>query len=284
MCSSNRRLADGGASPARAPFHGSLELVFAPGLGGTVLAHARVTAPLKIVRPFPLDGGRALVQILTLGPGLCAGDRCTIEVSVEPGARAVVITQSASRVLSMPAGDDATQSVTLTVKAGGQLEYYPGLTIPFADSSFAQRVHARIAASSRLGILESWSTGRISRGEHLRFRRISSRTTIDVDGAPAYADALELEPTQANLAGMGILENYRYVASGCWHGASLDPEPAEPRSAHVMAAMGQTTPEQVYLRALAMDGYQLGEELQRAVQRINVGWGLEAIPLRRFTS
>ncbi|MEP6918371.1 MAG: urease accessory protein UreD [Acidobacteriota bacterium] len=271
-------------STARAPFHGSLELVFAPGPRGTVLAHAHVTAPLKIVRPFALDGGRALVQMLTLGPGLCAGDRYTIDVTVQPGASAVVIAQSATRVLGMPDSADARQSVRLTVSAGGQLEYYPGLTIPFAGSSFLQRVEAHVHPGARLGILESWSTGRISRGEHLRFRRISSRTTVSVNGSPAYADALELEPARADVAGTGILEGYRYVASGVWYGATLDPSEPESASDGVLTAIGHSTPDQVYLRALAMDGYALGVALQAAVRRVNTGWGLEPIPLRRFTS
>jgi hypothetical protein len=40
----------------------------------------------------------------------------------------------------------------------------------------------------------------------------------------------------------------------------------------------------VYLRALAHDGYALGEALQGAIQRVNTGWGVEPVPLRRFTS
>jgi urease accessory protein UreH len=273
------------APPARvAPLHGRLELVFAPGRRGTVLAHAHAAAPLKIVRPFPLDGGRALVQVLTLGPGMCAGDGCTIDVTVEPGARAVVIMQAASRLLGMADGEHATQSVTLTVRADAQLEYYPGLTIPFPDSNFVQRVHARADAGSRLGVLETWATGRTGCGEYLRFRRLSSRTTIAVDGTLVYADAVELDPAMANVAGTGVLEGYRYIASGFWHGAVLDPDGEAPTSNGAMMAIGQSSPEGVYLRALAMDGFALGEMLQGAVRRINAAWGLEAIPLRRFTS
>ena len=283
MCCSNPRPSDARTALARSPVRGLLELVFAPGHGGTVLAHAHVTAPLKVVRPFALGGGRSLVQILTLGPGLCAGDRCVIDVTVQPGARAVVIMQSAARLLGMAEGDVATQCVRLTVKAGGQLEYYPGLTIPFADSSFVQRVDAHVETGARLGILESWSTGRTGRGEHLRFRRISSRTTVAAGGVPAYADALELEPAAAHVSGTGVLENYHYVAAGFWYGAALEPGPCGCRPDGVLTAMGQSTPDQVYLRALAMDGYALGETLQAAVARVDAAWGFEPIPLRRFT-
>ena len=79
------------------------------------LRHAEQAAPLKIVRPFPLVGGGLLVQVLTLGPGMCGGDRHSIEVTVEPGARAVIIMQSASRLLAMDEGDHARLDVTLTV-------------------------------------------------------------------------------------------------------------------------------------------------------------------------
>ena len=269
--------------PRAAPVQGRLELVFAPGRDGTSLAHAHVSAPLKIVRPFPLDGGRALVQVLTLGPGFCAGDHYALDVTVEPGARAVVIMQAASRVLGMTGESHASQSVNLTVHSGGQLEYYPGLTIPFADSSFVQRVHVAAAAHARVGILEAWSMGRSSRGEHLRFRQLSSRTTVAIDGAPVYADAIELEPAATAVAATGLLENYRYTASGFWLGASPDLA-GVPSVEGTLMAFGHTAPEHVYLRALAMDGYAMGRLLQSAVDRINAAWGLEAIPLRRFTS
>jgi urease accessory protein len=269
--------------PRAAPAHGRLELVFAPGAGGTSLAHAHVSAPLKIVRPFRLDDGRALVQVLTLGPGFCADDRYTLDVTVEPGAHAVVIMQTAARILGMIGGAYATQIVNLTVHSGGQLEYYPGLTIPFADSSFVQRVHVTAAADARVGILENWSMGRSSRGEHLRFRRLSSRTTVAMDLTPVYADAIELEPSLTNLAATGMLESYRYTASGLWLGASPDLAGVNSVDGTLMA-FGHTAPGQVYLRALAMDGYAMGRLLQSAVDRINAAWGLEQIPLRRFTS
>jgi urease accessory protein len=171
-----------------------------------MLAHAHAAAPLKIVRPFPLAGGGVLVQVLSLGPGICAGDAHDIRITVEAGARAVVIMQSASRLLSMPEGTHASQRVTLTVRSGGQLEYYPGLTIPFTDSSFIQNITASVETGGRIGLLESWSTGRSSRGEYLRFRRVSSRTTVTIDGQLAYADALELEPGLHDVQGTGILE------------------------------------------------------------------------------
>ena len=58
--------------------------------------------------------------------------------------------------------------------------------------------------------------GRRSRGEQLRFRRLSSRTTVAIDNALVYADAIELVPETTDVAAAGVLEQYGYVASGFW--------------------------------------------------------------------
>jgi len=274
---------DSAASVVRAVV-GRLDLVFAARGGATVLAHAHVQAPLKIVRPFELDDGRMLVQILHLGPGLCGGDEYTIDITVERHARAVVIMQAASRVIGMSEGTHASQTVTLNVEPGGHLEYYPGLTIPFADSSFVQRVRVNAARDSRVGILETWGTGRSLRGEHLAFRRISSRTTMHVEGDIVYADATELEPAMHDVSGTGVLEGHRYVASGFWHNATLDEAARiDPRDG-VLFVFGHSTQERVYLRALAMDGSAIAETGYDAVRLVNAAWNLPPIPLRRFIS
>jgi len=41
---------------------------------GTILAQSRVEAPMMVIRPFELPDGRLVVQLITLGPGLCGGD------------------------------------------------------------------------------------------------------------------------------------------------------------------------------------------------------------------
>jgi hypothetical protein len=51
-----------------------------------------------------------------------------------------------------------------------------------------------------------------------------------------------------------------------------------------LMALGESAPGQVYLRALAMDGYALGETLQASVHRIQAGWGQPPVHFRRFTS
>jgi urease accessory protein len=263
---------------------GRLELVFVASPTGTSLSHAYVSAPLKIVRPFQLAGGGLLVQLITLGPGLCAGDDCRLDITVESGARAVVIMQAASRILGMPEGAQATQSVNLLVAPGGQIEYYPGLTIPFAESGFRQRVTIAADRQSRIGILECWATGRQARGEYLRFRHLSSRTIVTLNGQPAFADALEIDAASNLTASAGILEGHRYVASGFWYGVPPEASIALPATDALMAFGRTASPDQVFLRALAHDGVAMSDLVQSAVDVICGAWGLETIPIRRFVS
>ena len=272
------------AERSRARLNGRVELVFRRTRTGTSLAHSHVSAPLKIIRPFALDDGRALVQVLTLGPGLCSGDSCTLDVTVEPDAHAVVIMQAASRILGTGDGAGATQSVNLVAGAGALLEYYPGLTIPFADSCLKQRITVAADRDSRVGIAESWAMGRTTRDEYLRFKHLSSRTIVSIDDRPVFADALEIEPAQMNAATMGALENHRYVASGFWYGVPADASLRLPRSSSLTVFDRCVSRDQVFLRALAHDGYEMASTLQSAVHAINAAWGLEAIPLRRFVS
>jgi urease accessory protein len=262
------------------PVEGRLELVFARRGADTTLAHAHARAPLKIVRPFPLDGGRQLVQIITLGPGICAGDAYTIDVTVEAGASAVVITQSASRVHQMPDGERGTQRVRLRVAADGHLEYYPGLTIPFPGSELAQTIDVSLETGARFGLLECWAMGRIGRGEYLEFRSLSSRTEVTVDRVPAYADTLSLDTRAADLAGHGLLERHRYLASGYWYGAGV--AASRGNGSGVLSALGESSPGHTYFRALAMDGPSLGHALSGALEQVYRSWDLQTVPVPRF--
>jgi len=273
-----------GAAPTFPALTGSLTLRFTAAHDRTVLSHSAVVAPMKIVRPFLLEDGRLVVQMLALGPGLCGGDTYNVDVTVETGARVVLVAQSATRVLASRADDrPARHEIRLTVRSGGQLEYYPGLVIPFPDSALEQRLEIALEADARVGVIESFAMGRTGRDEYLRFRRLLSRTIVTCDGAPLYRDGLDLQPQTANVAGMGVLEGFRYLASGYFHSAHVPPVQDEPVDG-VLTAVGEAGPDQVYVRTLAADGCQLAECVQKTLRALQAQWGLIPIPLRRFTS
>jgi urease accessory protein UreH len=290
-----------GADPACA-LRGGAELTFCQRRSATVLASARVEAPMKLVRTFALADGRLVVPLITLGPGLCGGDVCTIDVHVEAGARVIVTNTAATRVLGMADGMEAVQRVRLTADRGAHLEYYPGLGIPFPDSAFVQEIDASAARDARLGILETWALGRAARDEYLRFRLVRSHTTVRVDGTLIHADATRLEPRTTRLAGAGVLDRRRYLVSGFWYGADLssagrdhtdrslqtsgtstDPDrsPDDP-SRDLLVAFGQSAPGQVFLRALGNDGQALDRMVRDALARVADAWRVTPLRLERF--
>jgi urease accessory protein UreH len=238
---------------------------------------------MTLVRPFPLVDGRQLVQLITLGPGFCGGDRTRIHIAVDEGAGVVVTTTAATRVLSMHDGAHAEQHVEIDAARGATIEYYPAVTIPFPASAFAQTVHVRATAGARVGVMETWALGRTARDEYLRFRVLSNRTTLHVDGARVYADATELRPAMDALAGRAILDGRRYLATGVWYGATVPDDRRDGASREdLLLVFAPSRPDVAYLRALANDAPVLDAALRSVTARIAAAWNLPAVPLDRF--
>lgn len=277
-------LARGGPRHVRdAPeVRGALRLVFRERNGRTFLAEQFVRAPFGIIRPFHLEDGSVLLQLTHVAPGIMGGDAYRLDVVVERGARVVLTTVSATKVHRMLPGIGASQEGRFTVAAGGALEYYPGLTIPFPQAEFTQTLDVRLAPGAKFGILELWAMGRIGREEYLAFRRLRSRTRVFVDTRPCYLDALELQPDRSQLADWGVLEGHRYVASGYWYwdDAVEDRDITRPE---LLLVSGVPACGHLYMRGLALDGVALRAALLSFLRRHRAAWGLAPLPFERYT-
>lgn len=263
---------------------GHLRLRIGEREGRTVVLEQSASAPFKTFASERLTDGTVVVQVTVTGPGFCAGDHLLQEVIVEDGAKAVVLMTSANKLLGAIDGVGASLQVAVTVADRGTLEYYPGLTVPYPDAVFKQRVKVALAPRSRFGLLETWAMGRIERGEILRFGAIDARTEVFVDNRPAYADALVLRPGDALLQGYGVLEGHRYTAAGFWHwGDDLPLVPVEkaPRGTLVM---GRPPTGTAYLRGMAEDGVVLHTGIRDVLRAQRAEWDLAPLDLRRYTS
>jgi urease accessory protein len=286
-CSSRCRVRPRASVPRRAVQHspgveGVLRLLFRERRGTTYLAEQYVRAPFRIVRPFTLEDGSALLQVTHVAPGIMGGDAYRLDVTVEGGARVILLGTSATKLHRMLAGAFARQDVTLTVMPGGALEYYPGLMIPLPQAEFAQTLDVVLAPGAKFGMLEVWAMGRVERGEYLAFRRLSSRTRVLLETQPCYLDALELHPGLAHPAGWGVLEGHRYVASGYWHWA----DPLQDRDIvrpDVLLVSGVPSCGHLYVRGLARDGLALRTALHVFLGRHRTAWGLVSVPFERYT-
>lgn len=265
--------------------NGTAELVFSRQRGRTVLQKSCVLAPMAVVRPFDLADGGLLIQLVSLGPGLCGGDSIALDVYAGSGTRVAVTTTAATRVMSMDPGCHAEQRITLHAEEDAVLEYYPCVTIPYPGSALRQTIDADAVPGARVGVLECWAMGRTARSEYLAYRSLASRTTIAAAGRRIYVDAVRLEPESTDLAGAGILAGGRYLASGAWTGvaSTLDDERAAPSTdGRPMVAFGTSSTGVGYLRVLGTDGPSVDGVMRASVERVSRSWGLVPVCLNRF--
>ena len=262
---------------------GCATLRFARLANRTRLVHSQVRAPVALVRPFALPDGRLVVQLVTVGPGLCAGDVVRVDVIAEEGAAVVLTTTAATRVMSMDVHERAEQHVRLQAGRSASLEYYPALAIPFPGGSLQQTLSIDADPTSRIGVVESWALGRTARDEYLQFRSLSSRTTLSIGGALVYADALQLEPGNDDVANAGVLDGRRYLAAGVFSGVEAVP-PGEPEAwpADVDVALALSRPGLAYLRAVANDAPTLDAVVRTSLDRIALEWGRAPVRFDRF--
>lgn len=117
------------------PWTANLHLDYAA-QGGRTVAHHRHDGPLRILQSLYPEGDAICHNVLVHPPGgLVGGDTLNVHVSVAPGAHGLISTPGATRFYRT-AAEPATQNVTLTVRAGGRLEWLPLETIAY-DSCLA---------------------------------------------------------------------------------------------------------------------------------------------------
>ncbi|MBT6204060.1 MAG: urease accessory protein UreD [Rhodospirillaceae bacterium] len=116
-----------------------LALTFARAPSGeTFLRRQYAAFPFHITQPF-LDDGQAKLILQSLGAGLVQGDRFVLDIVVEEGARAHVVTQGSTVVHEMSDGD-AWQVARLEIMPGAQLVYLPRPLILFPGSRVVTRL------------------------------------------------------------------------------------------------------------------------------------------------
>lgn len=244
-----------------------------------MLARDTQKAPLMVIRPFELPCGTLMVFIVNPTGGTLGGDTAEIRVSVGPGARALLLTQSAARLQPSATGLEAVQHLHFTVAPGGRLEYYPERVLPFAGSRFAQTLRAELEPGAEFGLSETLATGRVLKGERLQFGRYRSRVEVRLEGRPVYLDRTDLHPATQPLTAPGLLGGHDYSAAGVWVGGGVPGVlPAVPG----LLACGRNAAGAVWLRATASTGPELDAALAQAREAVRgTLFGAEPLQVRR---
>ncbi len=199
-----------------------LRLVFKREGETTVLAESFSRMPFRVFPPFHSENGKcAYTYIVNPTPGYLGGDRAEIDILLQPHAHAFITAPSATKILNTGA-DCAEQTVHIDVADRAILEYIPSYVIPFAGSRFKQRTTIDIEAGSTCIVLDWFSTGRISHGEHFAFDEYDNATMITREGRPLVFDRFVLRPHDEDCSALGRMESYTVSAFLCLIHGGLD--------------------------------------------------------------
>lgn len=253
----------------------SLEIHLVHRGGRTLVQRAHSSGALRILRPFDL-GDRILLQLITLGPGLLDGDLFRMEVYLGPGAKALLVSQSAGKVHP----GLARQEMAIYAAEESELEFYPGLSILFPRAALEQRTRVWLEPGARLGLLEAWALGRIARGEAWDFAFLDTRTDVDQGSIPLFRDALLLSPLNASQP--GFMEGRPYLMSGFWTWPA--PDPGMDLGKSWALAWSSTAQGHLVLRGTASEGASPLGALAERLYVFRKNWGLAKVDLAQYSS
>lgn len=179
----------------------------------TVLDNCFVSPPLKLLTlPPETDGTLKAIQ-MSSSPGLLAGDRIDIDITLTPDTALHLSTQAFTRVLEMAAGECADQHTRITLHEHSRLTYLPHPLVLHRGSSLFQTTRIELADRCRLIYGEIIAAGRVLNDEVFAFARLSSQLEIRHRQKLLLHDNIQWQPKRHPLQTPGQMEDYTHQAT-----------------------------------------------------------------------
>ena len=162
--------------------------------GESTVTSAYASSPMKMLTPVS-RGTSAWAYTSSFGGGLVAGDQTQLEITVGPGARCFLGTQSSTKVYRNPAGLPCSHTTKATLGKEALLVFAPEPVQAFAESHYTQRQEFYLADGAGLVLLDWFTSGRAARGERWAFSYFESRNDVFINGDRAFVDPILLGST-----------------------------------------------------------------------------------------
>ncbi|WP_067927473.1 urease accessory protein UreD [Alicyclobacillus shizuokensis] len=199
-------------SDSRCPkLTGRLWIELAERRGRTEIESLVEEGEFRLSRPVYGVGPDPQLYLIHVGGGCVEGDAYELTVVCESGSRAVLTTQSATKVYKSPVRP-VTQSLAIELAPGGCLDFRPDVIIPYENARYHQRTHVRMSSSSRLLYSEILTPGWSADGGWFRYSEFRSWLTVWVDDRPVLYDHQWLCPDNTFL-GLGQMEGYTHYGT-----------------------------------------------------------------------
>ncbi|NSL54329.1 urease accessory protein UreD [Uliginosibacterium aquaticum] len=181
--------------------------------GRSVLARNQHYGPLRVQKALYPEGD-PVCQILMLHPpaGIAGGDQLQIEVEVAADAHAQLTTPGAGKWYKARGVDQplATQDITLSVAAGGKLEWLPQEVIVFDQAQARATTTINLAEGARAIGWDILCLGRQASGEDFRTGSFRQRLRLQrPDGTPLWQEAMHLQGSDSTMRSPVGLNNKR---------------------------------------------------------------------------
>jgi urease accessory protein len=179
----------------------------------TILADLESRTPFLAQRPLHCDDAlpdMAWVFTITTSGCVLQGDRLMLDITLGPGARAHVTTQSATKIHTMDA-NYASQVQNITLDEGAYLEFLPEPLIPHRQSRFASDTRITIAPTASLLYSEIVQPGR----KHHHPDECFGATVLSLvttaaraDGRTLFSEKLLIEPLRNPMRQTGVMDGF----------------------------------------------------------------------------
>ena len=179
----------------------------------TILAELDRRAPYMAQRVLYPDSGlpdQAWLFMITTSGCVLQGDRLALDVTLAPGARAHLTTQSATKVHSMDA-NFAVQTQSIALADGAYLEFLPEPLIPHRRARFLSDTRITIAPTATLLYAEIVQPGR----KHHHPDECFGATLLSLataaarpDGTPLFSEKLVIEPLRNPMRQTGVMDGF----------------------------------------------------------------------------
>ncbi len=211
------------ADPIALNWHAHLELGFEARASATVLAHRAHVGPLRVQKPLYPEG-EAVCHTLVLHPpsGVVGGDELEIDVSVRPGAHALLTTPGAGKWYRS-AGAWARQHLGFTVQEGALLEWLPQETIVFDGARAALTSRIDLAESARFIGMDVLCLGRRASGERFSSGALQLDTRITRNGKALWLERGRIDGGGALLDAAAGLAGYSVSGTLLAAASHIDP-------------------------------------------------------------
>ncbi len=199
--------------PAQTEWEARLNLRYAKRGNGTVLIEREHYGPLLVQKPFYPEGPDVCHSILVHPPGgIVAGDRLTINVTVESGAHALITTPGATKWYRSE-GAQAEQCIAINVAAGANLEWLPQEAIVFNSAIAKQTISIDLADHANFLAWDILVLGRVAAQERFTQGLYKQAWTITRNGLPLWLERGQLTGGSTLLASTVGLAGYPVAAT-----------------------------------------------------------------------